>query len=48
MIALQVISKILTTGSNELVEDNLLDESYFTGYLKRIKYTGKHKLAFLS
>ena len=22
-------------------------ESYFTGYLKRIKYTGKHKLAFL-
>ena len=42
MIALQVLSKIITTGSNDIVEDNLLDESFFVGYEKEFTYIQDH------
>ena len=42
MIQLQVISKILSTGSNDIVEDNLLDESYFVGYEKEFNFIQNH------
>lgn len=42
MIALQVLSKIIATGSNDLVEDNLLDESYFTGYEEEFNFIQDH------
>lgn len=42
MIQLQVISKILSTGNNDIVEDNLLDESYFVGYEKEFNFIQNH------
>ena len=42
MIALQVLSKIIATGSNDLVEDNLLDESYFVGYENEFNFIEEH------
>lgn len=32
MIALQVLSKVINTGSTAILEDNLLDETYFVGF----------------
>ena len=42
MICLQVLSKIIATGSNELVEDNLLDETYFPGYETEFNFIQDH------
>ena len=42
MIQLQVLSKIIATGSNEIVEDNLLDESYFPGYETEYNFIQEH------
>ena len=42
MIQLQVISKILSTGNNDIVEDNLLDESYFFGYEEEFNFIQNH------
>lgn len=42
MVALQVLSKILLTGSNDIIEDNLLDESYFVGYENEFNFIQDH------
>lgn len=42
MIQLQVLSKILSTGTNDIVEDNLLDESYFVGYEEEYTFIQNH------
>lgn len=42
MIALQVISKILATGSLSIIEDNLLDKSYFPGYEAEFEFIQDH------
>ena len=42
MIQLQVLSKIISSGSNDIVEDNLLDESYFPGYEEEYNFIQNH------
>ena len=42
MIQLQVLSKILDTGNNDIVEDNLLDETYFVGYEDEFNFIEDH------
>ena len=42
LISLQVLSKIIATGSNDIIEDNLLDESYFTGYEEEYNFIQEH------
>lgn len=42
MIQLQVISKILASGNFDIVEDNLLDESYFVGYENEFNFIKDH------
>jgi replicative DNA helicase len=42
IIQLQIISKILQTQSNEIVEDNLLTEDYFVGYEQEFSYIQNH------
>lgn len=42
MIQLQLISKILSSKSFAIVEDNLLDESYFIGYEQEFEFIQKH------
>lgn len=42
MVQLQIISKILSTGKNDIIEDNLLDESYFVGYEEEYKFIQEH------
>lgn len=42
MIALQVISKILNTQDNSIVEDNGLTEDYFVGYENEFQYIQQH------
>lgn len=43
MVALQIISKILSTGSLSIVEDNLLTEEHFVEYEDEYKYIIDHK-----
>jgi hypothetical protein len=47
IIQLQIISKILQTQSNEIVEDNLLTEDYFVGYEQEFSYIIKSMEIFL-
>ena len=42
MVALQVLSKILASGSNSIVEDNLLTEEYFVGYEAEFNFIQDH------
>lgn len=42
MVQLQVISKILNTHDISIIEDNLLDESYFPGYENEINFIIDH------
>ena len=42
MVALQIISKILSTKDMSLVEDNLLDVSYFVGYENEFNFLVEH------
>lgn len=42
MVALQIISKVLTTGDNTLIEDNLLSEDYFVGYENEYNFIEDH------
>lgn len=42
MVQLQIISKILSTGKNDIIEDNLLDESYFVGYEAEFNFLQEH------
>lgn len=43
MVTLQIISKILQTSSNAIVEDNLLGVDYFVGYEKEFNFIQNHK-----
>lgn len=42
MVALQIISKILATGNNSIIEDNLLSEEYFVGYEVEYNFIQEH------
>jgi len=42
MVQLQIISKILATQSNAIVEDNLLTEDYFEGYKDEFNFIENH------
>lgn len=42
MIQLQIISKILSTQTFDIVENNLLDESYFVGYEQEFNFIKDH------
>ncbi len=42
LISLQVLSKIIATGSNEIIEDNLLDVSYFPGFEDEYNFIQEH------
>lgn len=42
MVQLQVISRIIETKDYSFIEDNLLDESYFTGYEEEFNFIKKH------
>lgn len=42
MIALQVLSKVINTGSTAILEDNLLDETYFVGFENEYHFIVDH------
>ena len=42
MVAIQIISKILTTADNSIIDDNLLDVSYFVGYEDEFNFIQNH------
>lgn len=42
MVALQILSKILATADNSIVEDNLLTEEYFVGYENEYRFIQDH------
>ena len=42
MVALQILSKILATGNNSIIEDNLLSEEYFVGYEGEYNFIQNH------
>ena len=42
MVSLQIISKILSTGDNSIIEDNLLNEDYFEGYKDEFNFIENH------
>lgn len=42
MISLQIISKILSTQDNSIIEDNLLSSDYFVGYENEINFIQDH------
>ena len=42
MVAFQILNKVLSTGDNSLIENNLLDESYFVEYEEEYKFIQEH------
>ena len=42
MIALQILSKVLSTRDNAIIEDNILTEEYFVGYESEYKFIQDH------
>ena len=42
MVSLQIISKVLATQDNSIIEDNLLTEEYFTGYSDEFNFIQNH------
>ena len=42
MVQIQILSKILETKDYSIIEDNLLDVSYFTGYEAEYEYIRDH------
>lgn len=42
MVALQILNKVLLTGDNSLIENNLLDESYFIEYEEEYRFIQNH------
>ena len=42
MVALQILSKILNTGDNSIVSDNLLSADYFVGYEAEYNFIQEH------
>ena len=43
MVQLQILSKIIATQDNSIIEDNELTEEYFVGYEEEFNYIQKHK-----
>ena len=43
MVALQIISKVLQTGDNSIIEENLLTADYFLGYENEYNFIQEHK-----
>lgn len=46
MVALQIISKVLSTGDNSIIADNLLTEEYFVGYENEFKFIQDHVVRY--
>lgn len=46
MVALQIISKVLSTGDNSIIADNLLTEEYFVGYENEFKFIQDHVIKY--
>lgn len=46
MVALQIISKVLSTGDNSIIADNLLTEEYFVGYENEFKFIQDHVVKY--
>lgn len=42
MVTLQIISKVLQTADNSIIEDNLLSEDYFVGYENEYNFIQDH------
>lgn len=42
MVALQIISKVLSTQDNSIIEDNLLSQEYFVGYENEYNFIQEH------
>lgn len=42
MVALQILSKVLSSADNHLIEDNLLTEEYFVGYEEEFNFIEDH------
>ena len=42
MVALQILSKVLSSEDNHLIEDNLLTEEYFVGYEEEFNFIEDH------
>ena len=42
MVSLQILSKIISTSDNSIVDDNLLTVEYFTGYEKEFEFIQDH------
>lgn len=42
MIALQILSKVLSTRDNAIIEDNILTEEYFVGYESEYQFIQDH------
>lgn len=42
MVSLQILSKILASSDNSIVEDNMLNEDYFPDYLEEFKFIQSH------
>ena len=42
MVALQILSKIISTSDNSIIEDNILTEEYFVGYEKEYNFIQDH------
>lgn len=42
MVQLQILSKILETADNSIIENNLLTEEYFTGYTEEYGFIQEH------
>ena len=42
MVTLQILSKVLQTANNSIIEDNLLTEDYFVGYEKEYNFIQDH------
>lgn len=43
MIQLQLLSKVLSSGNNSIIEDNFLTRDYFTGYEEEYDFIQEHK-----
>lgn len=43
MIQLQIISKVLASGNDAIIEDNLLGKEYFVGYEEEYDFIQEHK-----
>ena len=42
MVALQILSKIIESGNNSIIEENFLTEEYFTGYENEFNFIQSH------